>query len=254
MAKADVSDFGKKVYGSVDESLTYVTSSDKMYYGDLAPFASEFMGTFLLCFTVGLCAGVSAFAPLAIGASLMVSVFMGGHISGAHHNPAVTLAILTAGKMKTGMFQMGPAGCAAGYVTAQLLGSLVAGMFAYSISRDMDYNMGTPRVSRRASWTSAMSIEIIFTFFLALTVLNVATTRANEGNSFYGLAIGFMVFVAVQAAGPISGGAFNPAVGTGLPLMSGVHDSMDDIWIYWFGPLMGAFLAAIFFNFTVKED
>jgi len=105
---------------------------------------------------------------------------MGGHISGAHHNPAVTLAILTAGKMKTGMFQMGPAGCAAGYVTAQLLGSLVAGMFAYSISRDMDYNMGTPRVSRRASWTSAMSIEIIFTFFLALTVLNVATTRANE--------------------------------------------------------------------------
>jgi hypothetical protein len=71
-AKADVSDFGKKVYGSVDESLTYVTSSDKMYYGDLAPFASEFMGTFLLCFTVGLCAGVSAFAPLAIGASLMV--------------------------------------------------------------------------------------------------------------------------------------------------------------------------------------
>jgi glycerol uptake facilitator-like aquaporin len=72
MAKADVSDFSKKVYGSVDESLTYVTSSDKMYYGDLAPFASEFMGTFLLCFIVGLCAGVSAFAPLAIGASLMV--------------------------------------------------------------------------------------------------------------------------------------------------------------------------------------
>ena len=63
-----------------------------------------------------------------------------------------------------------------------------------------------------------------------------------------------MVFVAVQAAGPISGGAFNPAVGTGLPLMSGVHDSMDDIWIYWFGPLMGAFLAAIFFNFTVRPS
>jgi hypothetical protein len=79
------------------------------------------------------------------------------------------------------------------------------------------------------------------------------TMLPQQGNSFYGLAIGFMVFVAVQAAGPISGGAFNPAVGTGLPLMSGVHESMDDIWIYWFGPLMGAFLAAIFFNFTVSS-
>jgi len=149
---------------------------------------------------------------------------------------------------------LGPAGCAAGYVTAQLLGSLVAGMFAYSISRDMDYNMGTPRVSRRASWTSAMSIEIIFTFFLALTVLNVATTRANEGNSFYGLAIGFLVFVAASAGGDVSGGAFNPAVGTGLTLMSGVKDSIDDIWIYWIGPMVGAFLASLFFNFTVHED
>jgi len=83
----------------------------RLYLGDLAPFASEFMGTFLLCFTVGLTAGNTPFAPLAIGSSLMVSIFVGGHISGGHHNPAVTLAALVAGKMKSGFFQPG-LGCA----------------------------------------------------------------------------------------------------------------------------------------------
>jgi len=109
-------------------------------------------------------------------------------------------------------------------------------------------------MSPKATWASAMLVEIIFTFYLALVVLNVATTRANEGNSFYGLAIGFLVFVAASAGGDVSGGAFNPAVGTGLTLMSGVKDSIDDIWIYWIGPMVGAFLASLFFNFTVHED
>jgi aquaporin Z len=77
---------------------------------------------------------------------------------------------------------------------------------------------------------------------------------ARQGNSFYGLAIGFMVFVGAQAGGNISGGAFNPAVGTGLPLMSGVHEAMNDIWVYWLGPFVGGFLAAVFFCATVSDN
>lgn len=248
-------DATKKLYGTIEEGSGLTSPALKSQYKDFAPFASEFAGTFLLCVTVGLTAGITVgFAPLAIGSALMVSIFMGGHISGAHHNPAVTLAVVMAGKMKTGMFNMGPVGCGLGYVAAQLLGSFAAGLVAYLISKDMGENMGKPEMNPKATWASAMLVEIIFTFYLALVVLNVATTRANEGNSFYGLAIGFLVFVAATAAGDVSGGAFNPAVGTGLTLMSGVKDSIDDIWIYWIGPMVGAFLASLFFNFTVHEE
>ena len=105
---------------------------------------------------------------------------MGGHISGAHHNPAVTLAVVMAGKMKTGMFNMGPVGCALGYMAAQVLASFAAGLVAYLISKDMDENMGKPEMNPKATWASAMLVEIVFTFYLCLVVLNVATTRANE--------------------------------------------------------------------------
>merc|ERR1711998_806472 len=132
--------------------------------------------------------------------------------------------------------------------------SFAAGLISYLISVDMNVDMGKPQKADSASWETALLVEIIFTFFLALVVLNVATTRANEGNSFYGIAIGFLVFVAASAGGDVSGGAFNPAVGTGLTIMSGVKGSMDDIWIYWLGPIVGAFLASLFFNFTVHED
>jgi len=247
-------DANKKLYGTIEEGSTLIGSEQRLFYKDFAPFASEFAGTFLLCLTIGLAAGLSDFADLATGSALMVSIFMGGHISGAHHNPAVTLAVVLAGKMKTGMFNMGPVGCALGYMVSQVLASFAAGLVAYLVSKDMGEDMGKPQVSEKASWASAILIEIIFTFFLALVVLNVATTRANEGNSFYGLAIGFLVFVATTTGGPVSGGAFNPAVGTGLPFMSGHHSAMADVWIYWIGPMSGAFLASLFFNTTVFEE
>lgn len=242
-----------------EELNQFVSVKKSVYNKDLAPFVSEFAGTFLLCVTVGLCAGIGAttiggFAPLAIGSALMVSVFMGGHISGAHHNPAVTLAILMTGKMKSGMFGWGPVACAAGYVGAQLLASFAAGLVSYVISEDIGEKMGKPMVDKRAHWASAMWIEIMFTFFLALVVLNVACSKANEGKSFYGTAIGFLVFVAATAGGDVSGGAFNPAVGTGLTLCSGVVDAIGDVWIYWLGPCIGAALASLWFQATVDLE
>ena len=97
----------------------------------------------------------------------------------------------------------------------------------------------------------AVITELTYTFALASVVLHVATTKAQEGNSFFGLAIGFTVAAAAVAAGGVSGGAFNPAVGTALPA---VHGHGKDIWIYWVGPLVGAAIAGLLFRATNDED
>lgn len=203
-------------------------------------YLTEFIGTFFLVFTVGLTvvAG-SPMAPLAIGSSLMIMVYMGGHISGAHYNPAVSLAVFLRGRMASG-------GEFAGYVVSQLLGAVAAALATYAATGH------TFPVAPGASVSvgAALLVEILFTFGLALVVLNVAVSARTQGNSFYGLAIGFTVVVGAFAGGPISGGAFNPAVGTG-PIV--IHaaltgGSLGYLWLYWVGPLVGGALAAAVFG------
>ena len=170
-------------------------------------FIVEFIGTFFLVFTVGVCvvnpdAGV--IAPLAIGSVLMVMVYAGGHISGGHYNPAVTVAVAIRGKMSPLEVPM--------YFLAQIMGALMAAGAAYYLKGPNEM-AGAPG----PAYVLAQKVfaEFLFTFALAYVVLNVATAKANAGNSFYGLAIGFTVMVGAFAVGPISGGAFNPAVATG---------------------------------------
>lgn len=102
----------------------------------------------------------------------------------------------------------------------------------------------------------AVVAELLFTFALALVVLNVATAKATEGNSFYGLAIGFTVLAGAFAAGPISGGAFNPAVGIGPTLCHAImgDGSYTNLWIYLAGPLTGAALAAGAYRVQHADD
>ena len=203
-------------------------------------YLTEFIGTFFLVFVIGLTVAFqSPFAPLAIGATLMVMVYMGGHISGAHYNPAVTLAVLMRGKINAPealvyMLSQVLGACAAGLATAFLAGS------ALNIAPNANFSM--PQV---------LFVELIFTFGLALTVLNVATSKDHPNNSFYGLAIGFAVVIAAFAGGGISGGAFNPAVALGHNLISG---HMENLWIYLAGPLSGGALAAIVFKLTNPDD
>jgi aquaporin Z len=167
--------------------------------------AVELIGTFFLVFTVG--ASVysgSSLAPLAIGSALMVMIYAGGHISGGHFNPAVTMAVLVRGRI-------GP-GEAVGYWVAQF----VAGLLAAAIVRATV----TPAAAKTLSLsghalTAAIVVELLFTFALAYVVLNVATSKDHPDNSFYGLAIGFTVLTGAIAVGGISGGAFNPAVALG---------------------------------------
>ena len=203
-------------------------------------YLTEFLGTFFLVLTVGLTVlGGTPLAPLAIGSALMIMVYMGGHISGGHYNPAVSLAVFLRGKMASG-------GELVGYWAAQVVGAIVATLAVW-------YIMGrsfAPAPADDASAGPALLVEFLYTFALALVVLNSAVSARTQGNSFYGLAIGFTVAVGAFAGGPISGGAFNPAVGLG-PIL--VHATMgdgvwSDLWLYLVGPLLGGAAAAWVFG------
>jgi aquaporin Z len=169
----------------------------------------ESIGTFFLVFTVGAAVrSGSSLAPVAIGAVLMVMVYAGGHISGGHYNPAVTMAALVRGRI--GLTE------AAGYWISQLVAGLLGAVVVRAVVSPGQVHQLSPSGHLLAS---ALVVELLFTFALAYVVLNVATSADHPNNSFYGLAIGFTVAAGAIAAGGISGGAFNPAVVLGGTVM-----------------------------------
>jgi aquaporin Z len=205
----------------------------------MTKYLTEFVGTLVLVLTIGLTVLQQVpMAPLAIGASLMIMVYMGGHISGGHYNPAVSVAAVLRGKLPTG--ELGP------YIVAQLLGATVASLLVYLILG----RTFAPVPAPTAGMLSAILIEILYTFALCLVVLNSACHEKTRGNSFYGLAIGFTIVVAAFAGGGISGGAFNPAVGIGPTLVNALMGggSFGNLWLYVAGPLLGGGLAAGLFK------
>jgi aquaporin Z len=195
---------------------------------------TEGVGTFIFLSVIGLSAPIGSLAPLAIGAALMVMVYMGGHISGAHYNPAVSFGAFLRKKLA--------AADMVAYWVAQLVGAALAFVFAYLVSGR------TPGIhpGQKVQVLQALGVEVLFTGGLVLVILNVAATKATQGNSFYGLAIGFTIVAAAFAGGPISGGAFNPAVGFGATLASALFASGNwvDLWIYVVGPFIGATVGA----------
>ena len=167
-------------------------------------YVTEFIGTFFLVFSIGMAVtSGNPLGPLAIGATLMVMVYMGGHVSGAPLQPRGNCGCL-------------PARQARGRRDRSVHGRADR----RSAGRQHD---GSPSggAGFRAGTVQVLVAEILMTFALVLVILNVATAKATEGNSYYGLAIGFTVTVGAFAVGPISGGAFNPAVGTG-PILANV--------------------------------
>jgi aquaporin Z len=101
-----------------------------------------------------------------------------------------------------------------------------------------------------------MLVEMFFTFALAMVVLNVAVSKDVAGNSYYGMAIGFTILASAYAGGPVSGGAFNPAVGIGPTLVSSMlgGGSCEYLWIYLAGPLAGGALAAVVYKITNPKE
>lgn len=207
-------------------------------------YVVEFIGTFFLVLTIGCVvlpkvpAGNASLAPLAIGAMLMVMIFAGGHISGAHYNPAVTLAVWLRGKCPTADLP--------GYMVAQLAAAVLAAGLALTLKD------APPPAVPQAHWLQALLAEFFFTFALCYVVLNVATAKGTSGNPTYGLAIGFTVMAGAYAVGSISGGAFNPAVAVGITIMG--LSSIQDIWIFLVANLVAGAAAAFTFKFLNPED
>lgn len=206
---------------------------------------TEAIGTFFFVLTIGCTVILSADAtkgiipPLAIGSALMVMIYAGGHLSGGHYNPAVTLAVAIRGRL--------PKAEIVPYWGAQILGAVLAAGVAMYLTGGVAKPAGPP-----ADIGKAFVAELLYTFALAYVVLNVATAKANAGNSHYGLAIGFTVLIGAFAVGSISGGAFNPAVAIGAAVMGLIH--LPSVWIHLVADLAGGFVAGLAFCFLNPED
>jgi aquaporin Z len=194
----------------------------------------EFIGTFFLVFTVGCTVippNAGIMAPIAIGASLMVMVFAGGHVSGGHFNPAVTLAVWIRGKTDTK--DVIP------YWIAQFAAAWLVGKIKMP---------GAAMPLAMMSWKAPFVAEFLFTFALCWVVLNVATSKGTAGNSFYGVAIGMTVMVGAYAVGGVSGGAFNPAVATGITRMG--LSFLGNYWVLITGEVAGSIAAAVAYKYV----
>ncbi len=213
----------------------------------MGKYAVEFIGTFFLALTVGVSAVLGLggpFAPLAIGTVLMVMIYAGGHISGAHYNPAVTVGVFLRGRCEAK--DVGP------YIVAQVLGGVVAAVLTTSVFAGASATPVTITAAKFHSMPAVLLSELLFTFALVYVVLNVATSKRTEGNSYFGLAIGFTVLVGAITVGSISLGGFNPAVSTSLIVEGKL--AAADCWMHFVPQLVGGALAGFTFNGLNPDD
>ncbi|MDA9924408.1 aquaporin [Verrucomicrobiales bacterium] len=198
---------------------------------------SEFLGTFFLTFTICVAAvygKAGDYGPLAIGFVLVAMVYACGHISKAHFNPAVSLAFLIRGcyiSVKE-MFS---------FIGVQCLAAILAALLARGL-----YSDGVIVETTDLIFVPALVAEILFTFMLVWVIMNVATAKANQGNDFYGIAIGFTVAGAIYTVGIVSLAVLNPAVAIALVLVGKL--SLSQIAIPIFGSLLGGLGAVLLFN------
>ena len=187
--------------------------------------------------STGIAAGPGVIPPLAIGSVLMVMIYAGGHVSGAHYNPAVTVGVFLRGR------------CAAADVVPYWLAQLAGAVAAAAI---VLFSKTAEAVRLDAAVPAAVAAEFLFTFALVYVVLNVATAKSTDGNSYFGLAIGFTVLAGAFAVGDISGGAFNPAVAVGAMVMGMLP--WGNLWLYLAAELAGGAAAAMVFRAINPED
>ena len=204
-------------------------------------YIAEFIGTFFLVLTIGctvIDGGSGVSPPLAIGSALMVMIFAGGHLSGAHYNPAVTVGVWIRGRCQTK--DVIP------YMVFQVLGAALAALAVKCLKAGVQVTALTPAAG------PALLAEFLFTFALVYVVLNTATAKGTSGNSFYGLAIGFTVMTGAFAVGGISGGAFNPAVAVGISLMG--LSAWSNIWIFLSANFLAGAVAGLAFKYLNPTD
>jgi aquaporin Z len=200
----------------------------------------EFIGTFFFVLTILVVSNngtPAGFAPIAVGFALIAMTFAGKHISGAHYNPALTVAMLMRKNitLNDGL----------GYILAQFIAAVFAAFTAKSLLEGVTAidKIDTPM---------ALTAEFLGTFALVYVFFNAVTVKENDENSFYGLAIGAIFIAITYGLGSVSGGAFNPAVAIGLST-AGAFDWVN-LWIYLVGSLAGAGVAAILYGFLITPE
>merc|ERR1719151_12670 len=208
--------------------------------------AAEFVGTFLLVFTVG-CNVLSSnpvWGGVSIACSLMVGIYALGGVSGANFNPAVSTALGLAGKMEQGWAQVGA------YCAVQVVSGIVAA-FSYTALFGASFNLGP---TKGYGWWQAMLCEMLYTFMLCFVVLNTAASKKIGGkNQFYGLAIGFVIVAGAYGPGAVSGGCFNPAVAIAIDTSS-IHLGFGWCLFYTFFEFLGAVAAVMAFWLVRPEE
>jgi MIP family channel proteins len=205
--------------------------------------AAESIGTFMLVFIGPGAAAVDAWShgsvtpvgvALAFGFVILAGVYALGHVSGAHFNPAVTVGFGLSGRF--------PRRDVLPYVAAQMLGATGAALLLRAFLGGADSaSVTVPRVAL----VSALGIEVVLTFFLMLVVMAVATD-ARVAGGFAGLAVGLTVAFDALMGGPLTGASMNPARSFGPAFATG---NWTAHWLYWLGPLLGAWLAVITYDY-----
>jgi aquaporin TIP len=214
---------------------------------------AEFIGTFAFVITsVGTITADHMLAgrlgPLAIalasGISLAAMMSATAAVSGGHLNPAFTLGVFLARKIDRAT--------AVSYIFSQCLGALVAMLilqFAMPTVSLAAVWFGTPKIGLYISPLQGLAAEFVLTFLLMFVFYG--TMIDQRAPRMGGLFVGLLFAVALLVAGPISGGAFNPARHFGPSLISGISDSF---WIYWIGPGAGAAFAALLYNLILERE
>ena len=199
---------------------------------------TEFIGTFFLSLTICTAAvygSAGDYAPFGIAATLMVMIYAGGHISGAHYNPAVTVSIYLRGACDKD--EVLP------YIASQLIAAVSAAIVVENLLRPDELSPVAFELG-----TDAVVAELLFTFALAYVILNVATTESTSGNGYYGAAIALVVLAGAITVGSISLASFNPAVTSAL-IVSG-KITLADSWMHFVPQFIGAVLATYVYKST----
>jgi MIP family channel proteins len=243
-------------------NFTMATTSG-LYGSDTAAnlphtFVAELIGTFFLVLA-GTAVAVAASLNLTIaglpadslsvalsfGLSLIALVFALGHISGAHFNPAVTLGLLITGRF--------PLKYTPFYIAAQMAGAILASLtvlYMYGKKAKVVAALGATLPSKNVNGWRIIVIEAIVTFLLMLVIMAIATDDRTP-KAAAGTAIGFTLTVGILIAGPLTGGALNPARALGPMIVAGRE---TDWWCYVIGPVIGACAAAIIYGFLNKAE
>ncbi len=218
-------------------------------------YVAEFIGTFVLVFVAcGVAVATSCSAvlktsaevsylatALAFGLVIVAMAYSIGNVSGCHINPAVSIAMLTLGKMSLKDF--------AGYVVAQFLGA-TAGAAAMIPFYGKDCGFGSNSLAEGVSAGQGFAIEAILTCVFVMAIIGV--TSKKESSDKAGLVIGLALTLVHLLGIPFTGTSVNPARSFGPAIFAG-GAALSNLWIFILAPLVGGVVAAVVYNFLAPE-